>query len=51
VEAVKANGVPVEYIVFEDEGHGFLKQENQIKAYGDIKRFLDIQLKGIVQEQ
>ena len=41
VEAVKANGIPVEYVVFEDEGHGFVKKENQIEAYGQILTFLD----------
>lgn len=46
VEAVKANGVPVEYIVFDDEGHGFLKKENEIEGYGKIKLFLDKYLKG-----
>lgn len=46
VEAVKANGVPVEYIIFEDEGHGFLKKENEIEGYGKIKVFLDKYLKG-----
>jgi dipeptidyl aminopeptidase/acylaminoacyl peptidase len=25
--------VPVEYIVFPDEGHGFVKKENEIKRY------------------
>lgn len=45
VEAVKANGVPVEYIVFEDEGHGFVKKENQEKAYKAILDFLDRYLK------
>ena len=29
VAAVKKNGVPVEYIVFPDEGHGFTKKKNQ----------------------
>jgi len=29
VEAARANGVPVEYVVFDDEGHGFMKKENQ----------------------
>lgn len=33
VEAAKKRDVPVEYIVFEDEGHGFVKKENQIKGY------------------
>lgn len=46
VQAVKENGVPVEYVLFEDEGHGFVKKENQIEAYGRIKDFLDIYLKG-----
>ena len=27
VEAVRSNGVPVEYVLFEDEGHGFVKKE------------------------
>jgi dipeptidyl aminopeptidase/acylaminoacyl peptidase len=46
VEAVKANGIPVEYIVFPDEGHGFLKKENEIKGYGQVVTFLDKYLKG-----
>jgi dipeptidyl aminopeptidase/acylaminoacyl peptidase len=46
VEGVKNNGVPVEYVLFEDEGHGFVKKENQIEAYGRIKKFLDKYLKG-----
>lgn len=41
VQAVKENDVPVEYIVFEDEGHGFLKKENRIEAYKSIGDFLD----------
>ncbi|WP_034258681.1 S9 family peptidase [Altibacter lentus] len=46
VEGVRKNGVPVEYVLFEDEGHGFVKKENQIEAYGKIKEFLDKYLKG-----
>ena len=46
VEAVKKNGVPVEYVVFPDEGHGFQKKENEIKGYGQILQFLDKHLKG-----
>ena len=46
VEAVQNNGVPVEYIVFDDEGHGFRKKENQIKANRAILQFLDTYLKG-----
>lgn len=46
VEGVKKNGVPVEYVVFEDEGHGFVKKENEIEGYGKILKFLDQYLKG-----
>ena len=46
VEAARANGVPVEYIVFDDEGHGFAKKENRIEGYGAILTFLDTYLKG-----
>jgi dipeptidyl aminopeptidase/acylaminoacyl peptidase len=41
VEAVRKNGVPVEYVVFDDEGHGFTKKKNQIVAYAAILEFLN----------
>jgi dipeptidyl aminopeptidase/acylaminoacyl peptidase len=47
VAAVKKNGVPVEYVVFPDEGHGFSKKKNQIQGYGAIREFLDTHLKGM----
>ena len=46
VAAVKKNNVPVEYIVFDDEGHGFTKKKNQIEGYGKMLVFLDTYLKG-----
>jgi dipeptidyl aminopeptidase/acylaminoacyl peptidase len=46
VAAAKKNGVAVEYIVFPDEGHGFVKKENEIKGYGAVLAFLDRYLKG-----
>ncbi len=46
VEGVRSNGVPVEYVIFDDEGHGFRKKENEIEGYGQIKTFLDEYLKG-----
>ncbi len=46
VAAVKKNGVPVEYIVFPDEGHGFLRRENRITASNAYVNFLDKYLKG-----
>ncbi|WP_431050894.1 prolyl oligopeptidase family serine peptidase [Roseateles sp. L2-2] len=45
VEAVKKNGVPVEYVVFDDEGHGFSKKKNQIEANQKMLEFLDKYLK------
>jgi dipeptidyl aminopeptidase/acylaminoacyl peptidase len=45
VDGVRKNGVPVEYVLFEDEGHGFIKKENQIEAYSKIIEFLDVHLK------
>ena len=41
VEQVQANGIPVEYVLFPDEGHGFVKKENEIKGYGQVLTFLD----------
>ncbi|QLG43993.1 S9 family peptidase [Costertonia aggregata] len=46
VAGVRKNGVPVEYVLFEDEGHGFVKKENQIEAYSKVLEFLDVHLKG-----
>ncbi|TXE17058.1 S9 family peptidase [Psychroserpens burtonensis] len=45
VAGVRKNGVPVEYVLFEDEGHGFVKKENQIESYSRILKFLDKHLK------
>lgn len=42
----KRNGV-VEYVVFDNEGHGFTKKTNEIRAYKAILDFLDKHLKGI----
>ena len=41
VEEVASHGVPVEKLVFEDEGHGVSKRENRIEAYSRIVAFLD----------
>jgi dipeptidyl aminopeptidase/acylaminoacyl peptidase len=46
VAEARKNGVPVEYTIFPDEGHGFVKKENNIKASEDILKFLDKYLKG-----
>jgi dipeptidyl aminopeptidase/acylaminoacyl peptidase len=46
VAAIQANEVPVEYVVFPDEGHGFRKKINQITASNAYVKFLDTYLKG-----
>ncbi len=46
VAGVKKNSVPVEYIIFPDEGHGFLRKENRITASNAFVAFLDQYLKG-----
>ncbi|UCE04164.1 MAG: S9 family peptidase [Candidatus Latescibacterota bacterium] len=46
VAAARANGVEVEYLVFEDEGHGFRKKENRLRGYRAIRDFCDKHLKG-----
>jgi dipeptidyl aminopeptidase/acylaminoacyl peptidase len=45
VEAVRRHNVPVEYVVFPDEGHSFTKKKNQIEANRRILEFLDKYLK------
>ena len=42
---VKKNGVPVEYVLYPDEGHGFVKKENQITTSKKTLEFLDKYLK------
>ncbi len=41
VEEARERGVPVEKLVFADEGHGISKLENRIEAYSRIVEFLD----------
>jgi dipeptidyl aminopeptidase/acylaminoacyl peptidase len=45
VAAVRKKGVPVEYHIFENEGHGFKRKETQEKAYSATLEFLDKYLK------
>ena len=49
VAGIEANGVTVEYVVFDDEGHGFRKKENEIEAYGKVLSFLETYLKNDVK--
>ncbi len=40
VEAVRARGLPVTYMVKENEGHGFHNEENRFDFYREMERFL-----------
>ena len=40
VEAMKARGVTVEYMVKDNEGHGFQNEENKFEFYGAMEKFL-----------
>jgi dipeptidyl aminopeptidase/acylaminoacyl peptidase len=44
VERLRGLGREVEYHVFEDEGHGFTKQANQVRAYRLVADFLERRL-------
>jgi dipeptidyl aminopeptidase/acylaminoacyl peptidase len=41
VAALRARGGPVEYLRYEDEGHGLVRLENRIDAYSRMAGFLD----------
>ena len=41
VEALKARGVEVQYMVKDNEGHGFHNEENRFDFYGGMEAFLD----------
>jgi len=47
VESLKARQHPVEYHVFDDEGHGVTKLKNKLAVYPAVARFLDKYLKEI----
>jgi dipeptidyl aminopeptidase/acylaminoacyl peptidase len=46
VQALRARGVEVEYMVKDDEGHGFVNPDNVIDMYRAVERFLAEHLGG-----
>jgi dipeptidyl aminopeptidase/acylaminoacyl peptidase len=46
VEALKKRGISVEYILKENEGHGFHNQENRFEFYGRMEAFFALHLKN-----
>ena len=49
VAAMEKHGIPVTYVVFPDEGHGFARPENRLKFYAAAEAFLAKQLGGTAQ--
>ena len=50
VEALKEKGIEHEYMLFEDEGHGFAKPENRLEFYAAAEKFLAKHLGGRYEE-
>jgi dipeptidyl aminopeptidase/acylaminoacyl peptidase len=46
VEAIRANGGVAEYVLFDDEGHGFSRTANRVTGWNAILDFLDRYLKA-----
>ncbi len=50
VAALKEKGLDHEYLLFEDEGHGFARPENRLKFYAAAEAFLARHLGGRAQQ-
>lgn len=50
VAAMKEKGIDYEYLLFEDEGHGFARPENRLEFYAAAERFLARHLGGRSEE-
>jgi dipeptidyl aminopeptidase/acylaminoacyl peptidase len=49
VAAMQAKKIPVSYVVFPDEGHGFARPENNIAFFAVTEAFLSVHLGGSYQ--
>ncbi len=47
VKALRDRGVHVDYMVKDNEGHGFMLQENRFELYRAMEKFFDRYLKGV----
>jgi dipeptidyl aminopeptidase/acylaminoacyl peptidase len=50
VAAMKEKGIDHKYMLFEDEGHGFVKSENRIEYYTAVEEFLAKHMGGRYEE-
>ncbi|MCB1161453.1 MAG: S9 family peptidase [Candidatus Latescibacteria bacterium] len=51
VEALRGRGIEVEYMVKDNEGHGFANEENRFDFYGAMEKFLGKHLGGSVSPE
>ncbi|HEY8531243.1 MAG TPA: prolyl oligopeptidase family serine peptidase, partial [Limnochorda sp.] len=51
VERLRELGREVEYLLFEDEGHGFTKRANNLKAFRATAAFFERKLLGQAVDQ
>ncbi|PKN59362.1 MAG: S9 family peptidase [Deltaproteobacteria bacterium HGW-Deltaproteobacteria-14] len=49
VNAMKERGIPVTYVLFPDEGHGFHRPENSLAFFAVTEAFLSAHLGGLYQ--
>ena len=49
VKAMQASHIPVSYVLFPDEGHGFARPENNVAFFGLAEAFLSVHLGGTYQ--
>ncbi|MTV27421.1 S9 family peptidase [Nitriliruptoraceae bacterium ZYF776] len=50
VAALREKGIPHEYLLFEDEGHGFVKPANKLRFYAAAEAFLAEHLGGRAED-
>jgi dipeptidyl aminopeptidase/acylaminoacyl peptidase len=46
VQSMRAKGIPVTYVIYPDEGHGFARPENRLSFYAVTEHFLSDHLGG-----
>lgn len=51
VEALRSRGIEVEYMVKENEGHGFRNEENRFDFYRAMERFLATHLGSLLEQR
>ena len=49
VQAMQARGIPVTYLLYPDEGHGFVRPENRLAFYAVAEAFLAEHLGGMYE--